>query len=489
MELLGLTSYVCFAVALVALVARLRTSFMLLVVTAPLTTVAAFNISDSSVLIYHLVWLAFTVRFVLYELGERTRLDTTWLPFLLWCLCSIPLVLFHTDTVVLNIDDVYANAAFSTQQLTQWAYLLIAIATAVYAECLLRKKVVFVDDVIGWLEAGLVLVLAIALLQQFMSVDFMNTYFRNSAHTGYNWNTSRLSSTFSEPSFLSLYISPLVALVGVRMVYRSTLKGAVLIVGSLLLCLQNQSSSAVVGVAIAAVVVTAVFLGRSLKVRVPHAIYLVVIVAIAACTFAALAGAFDSIVSSALSKLSGEGNSGTLRSQAFNHMMGVFADNFVLGIGYGTVRSYDLVSTWLSELGIVGCALFFAPFAATVVALLRGTNSAAGGGCSKLLPRTWWLRWLSCSSAFQSRTSCRSGLSSDWRSTLLGLGSRSALAGANEGCRARRVRNMPLESLWRVMPNGRRLLEAGTPASKLASCHKLAHNSLCSCPQGVGAAA
>ena len=65
MEFLGISSVAGVLVAIAACFLSVEKCFLLLVVTAPLTTVAVLNISDSSICIYHLVWLVLSVRMIL----------------------------------------------------------------------------------------------------------------------------------------------------------------------------------------------------------------------------------------------------------------------------------------------------------------------------------------------------------------------------------------------------------------------------------------
>ncbi|MBZ6006486.1 hypothetical protein K1514_11360 [Paraclostridium bifermentans] len=59
-----------------------------------------------------------------------------------------------------------------------------------------------------------------------------------------------------------------------------------------------------------------------------------------------------------LFKIKGGGVSGSERTIALMQHLQVFKDNFLFGVGFGSLRSKDLMSTWLAAMGIVGNTLF-----------------------------------------------------------------------------------------------------------------------------------
>ena len=75
-----------------------------------------------------------------------------------------------------------------------------------------RLGLVSVKSFVIALNAGLVLVLLGALFQLLLPVDIVSELYRNHVHTMYTFNKSRISSTFLEPSMLSLYLVPMMGI-------------------------------------------------------------------------------------------------------------------------------------------------------------------------------------------------------------------------------------------------------------------------------------
>ena len=68
------------------------------------------------------------------------------------------------------------------------------------------------------------------------------------------------------------------------------------------------------------------------------------------CSILVKSEAWDTL----FNKLNSVSISGMQRGKSFSHHMGVFYDNFLLGVGYGTIKGYDLVSSLLAQLGLIG---------------------------------------------------------------------------------------------------------------------------------------
>lgn len=360
MGFLGIPSYISLIAAVLALFLSVDKAFLVLVVCAPLTTMAVFNLSGTSVLIYHLVWLVVAVKFLLKLRGESERLNKLFVPFLVFALCSISFSLFSSGTLVVNVDSVYSTVKPSFQQFTQWVYLFMAVATAMMAEYLLRTGSLDSRRLYRALDVGLVIVLVVALLQLVLPADVITSLFRNSVHATYLRSGARISSTFQEPSMLSLYLIPMTCIHLVRILRKPNVFSVVVVIFSLIVCVLNNSSAAflsLIGSVVFILIGQCRLFGSG---KVSHVQILSVLGFLSVLGAVGLSGVFGDSIAHMADKMMGEGISGVERGDSIRLMWDVFLAHPFIGIGWGTARCATFFC-WLAELGIIGASLAYVP--------------------------------------------------------------------------------------------------------------------------------
>ena len=364
-----------------AVTTPLEVSLLIFIAVMPLTTVAAFNLGDNSVLIYHLVWLVVALRIVGLRTRARKPMRYPFLPFLLFALGTTPLALLNSDMTVIGVDGNIANVAFSLQQYAQLVYLAMAISTAWIYQYALEQGVVSLRRLMRAVDAGLVLVVIAALLQLVVPADVVTSLYRNSLNVGFVGEGDRISSTFNEPSMLSLYLVPLLVFKIVGLTKKFKLLDFIFIALGLLVCFLNNSSSAFLGLAVAFAPAIWILLTRGKKLLLsPTVIVLLCVVGVFA-TVAISSGMLDKPLSSLLFKLAGEGESGGVRSLNLNNTIEIFFECPLIGIGWGTIRCESLLASWLAMMGVVGVILFAVPVVRLLGSLFRGDLACLQFGC------------------------------------------------------------------------------------------------------------
>ena len=366
MELLGTTSYICLAAAILSIVLPIKRSLLLLILSAPMTTVAVCNVGENCILIYQLLWFVLACKTSCLAFVSKRNLSFPLLAFLVYSLCTIPVVLLCGNELIINVDAELANPVLSFQQITQLAYLFIAISTAWMVFFCLRQGVVEKEDILRWNDYACCFVIVVAFLQLIMPAQVITEYLRNSIHSGYIWEGSRVSSTFQEPSMTSLYLAPIIAMKCLQLVERPRLFDFILLVGSLIVCIMNSSSSALLGFAAMALSFVYLFGRSKCKFSIPRAAIVLCSCAFVFMLFVIAVGGLNETVSALMKKLAGQNVSGQTRSFNQELMMGVFYRHPIFGIGWGTARAEGLGPTWLSELGLIGILLFAIPVIKTL---------------------------------------------------------------------------------------------------------------------------
>lgn len=379
------TGYLLLAVLLALFFVKASTVFYVLVLSAPLTTVAVFEIGQDSIIFYQLVFVVLALKLLFSHIGnfsDERIVPSTIAPafwaFWIICGCSIPLALLYGDVIVVNPDAAFANVKFSFQQFSQYGYLTIAFLSCYICNRMLRSGMVSSKTIFSLLTASYVLVCALALLQLVLPAELVTELYRNANHVMYAHEGARVSSTFNEPSMLSLFIAPLFCIYLYRLVTGLSFGAFFLVVLGITVIVLNNSSSFVVGVLFALlsyILLLVKFTKR--ETRFSHKAILGFVLAFIAVLFVVGSDEFERIFSTFIGKIGGEGVSGTDRWFSFSHHLQVFLEHPLFGVGFGTVRSADLLTTWLSEIGMVGFACYVVPLALLVSRLVARGEAPA----------------------------------------------------------------------------------------------------------------
>ncbi len=356
---------------LILIIKKIDFSYYSLVFTSVLTTVVFIYLGEDNIYAFQIVFLITLIKFTWQVISNKLIISISpvfWI-FVVYCGLTIPFSLFHKNTFVMNINNIYSYVRFNYQQITQYAYLIIGFATAVMGNSLLHSKKIKIDTINRVLMYAYTFTLVFALLQHILPLEFVNTYFRNGVHVVYNFEGTRISGTFGEPSFLALYCTPLFAGYAYKFMQDFKIKYAVLSLLFIIVTLDNQSSSAVLGIIFTFILLLIFKLSeKHIKKKniILMSIFMLFFVILVILNFDSIYEVYNILVS----KLNGEGVSGSDRSGSFLYHIKIGLTN-IIPIGYGTIRSFDLLSTWLCEIGIVGVILYFAILISLCYKLLK----------------------------------------------------------------------------------------------------------------------
>lgn len=370
-------SYLLLATAVVASFLNMRALFYVYVAATAFTTLSVFDVGSSYIVLYHLLFIALVVRTIFLHVGRKTAENRCSISpifglFLLVCALSIPLALIYTDVVVMVPDGSFRNVAFSAQQFTQLGYLIIAVLSCYISNRLLHDGIATVEGIFSALTVAYVAVCLLALLQLVIPASIVNETYRNIPDVYYEFDGARVSSTFREPSMMALCIAPLFAVYLLRLIRSFSFGNLVLVCLGAIVVALNQASSFAVGVCFALFCYAFIaFAKADVRQAIDHKALLGAVFSIMAVFLIASTGIFQDVTSQLVAKINGEGVSGSERTYALQYHLQVFLEHPVVGIGFGTVRSFDLLSTWLVELGVVGIGFFVLPVCALLARLAR----------------------------------------------------------------------------------------------------------------------
>jgi len=369
--------YVIIFLIILSLFKNVSYIFYMYILFSAFTTFGLFIIGNNSIIAYHLIFV-----FLFMRVFSKLQYDSYYIKqiiyFTIYCGIAILFSLFNHDVVVLNIQDNWDYIEFSLTQVTQYFYLIIAVCSMIITYTLLKEKKVSLNHMEDFIKITAIIVIFIGIFQLFIPIDIFNFLFRNTVNAGNQTmqGVVRITSTFNEASFLAFFLCPVFCVSIYNLSNNFNFLDAVIVAGGFYITIMNNSSSFYLGLSIGILCLFfsklyVYFLGKRKKVNknrlIAGSIFLLLI--IGATIF------YSDILSEALlivtRKISGEGVSGNTRSYALAYHLNIFKEHFFIGVGYGTIRSYDLFSTWLAELGIIGTLLYFIPIIRIIYKLIK----------------------------------------------------------------------------------------------------------------------
>lgn len=384
-------SWVYACIVLVVALLPCEKVFHVFIYCIPATTIALFDVNNNSVLFYHIIFLILVMKYFFQALPSirfktrqtsKTNVSPMLWVFVIYCALTIPLAGLHTDTIVLNIENEYAFVKPAFQQVTQYLYLLIGFIACIVTNGMLQRHKSSSKTILRIIDYSYLAVMLLALLQKVIPADTISILYRNSVNTSYAFDGARISSTFQEPSMLSLFMTPMFCVYLWRVLKEFSMKNVLYLgLGTIVISL-NQSSSFFVGLFASIFAFILIKISTSAHISTTNLTLrqaLKVLIATTLCVIFAFAfwGQISAVIQVFLSKLQGEGVSGSVRAYAALHHFHVFLEHPLFGVGYGTVRSYDLLTTWLAQIGLLGFLLYAIPVVALCVRLLKVNTDTA----------------------------------------------------------------------------------------------------------------
>lgn len=257
--------------------------------------------------------------------------------------------------------------------LAQLAYLVVAVLFL-----LLAGRIVPVDHRL--VAAALWVAVVLAAVRLVTEAVWPAELIENMPGYSYQTRQGRLAGTFYEPSVLGLYLVAAAAYFGARLTrgpgWRVRVPAFVALGLVAIDTAANQSGTALLGLAVLAVVATVVFIAGTLaRPRRPvSALAVIGGVLVVAAVLTQLPAILEFTVGSAVEKT--DSSSFSNRGAANARALELVVETFGLGVGLGGNRPSSLAMFLVSCLGILGFALFVV----LAVAAIRAARGAPAAG-------------------------------------------------------------------------------------------------------------
>ncbi|MCS6104934.1 hypothetical protein DWV12_13020 [Clostridium botulinum] len=347
------------------------------------TSISIFNIGNgsTSITLFQCISLILFTKVLILILLKKINFNipiNKWLLFfVIICGLSIMFISYKTKYIVLSPDNIYTNVKFSIQCITQYGYLLLGYIVYIISIILYDNKIINISKSIRVLEYAFISVLLLGIVQVFLPIELYNEYFRNTVYINNQTflGMTRISSTNIEASMLALFITPIICMLLSKFGEINKLKYLFVAIFGIIIAVISNSSSFYFGIITYLIISIVAFFVRRKKILTPKHIIIyyisIIIIAILVILFKdyLLQG-----ITNLVEKLNSQGVSGSERTLALKTHLDVFKSNIFFGIGFGTTRSYDLFSSWLVQIGVIGMSFYIIYIIKNIFLLIKKSN-------------------------------------------------------------------------------------------------------------------
>lgn len=351
--------------------ANLKKFMMITFIMSPLTAVAIAQISsmDFSLTLPQVTAILFCVKTIWGLLTKKISLcikdvDIWIIIFLI--LSGVSLIyplLFSKGIVVLTPNNVYEPIKFTIQNITQYLYLVLGICTYISTCITCRNYSIEYDEFIKLCKTIIFILLITIIMQWIIPEQIYNLVFRSAKFSNLQYidGIIRLSGPTMEASVLSFTMLPFIGLVLNDSLRKSNFLWRIICYISISVLLTTNSISCYIGLLVLITLITVFAIKDFLKsktIKLKTLIELIIIMIIILLNISMVYNVINNSLQEIIYKILGKGISGEQRNLATTNTINVFKQYPILGVGFGSIRSYDLLSTWLAELGLLGMIVF-----------------------------------------------------------------------------------------------------------------------------------
>lgn len=398
---------------------RTRTLFYFTFFMSAFTATSMINLTNSrnSILCYYIVGSFFIVK-VIYELIikrytlKKVKILNGLFYFMIYVTISLVLpIVYSKNTLVFTPDSPFTYISFSIQNITQYLYLLFAFIIYIASYIVFTNEIKV--DMKKIIDITAFTIIILGFLQFFtyhMHFDFL--FRTNYAHLVQYLETglTRISSVTNEPSMLALFITPICVYYFVNIInglrkkklYKFDIAMFLMIIITSLL---NRASSFYLAIAIIFIILIIDLLKEIFNKKnkefiqdvLTNKVYkfvknnkfksIIVSIILLALLFVLFKIVGYRFLILAL-KLLGLDDSGSTRMELFSYHMGIFLKNLFTGVGFGTLRSNDLLSMWCAQVGLIGMIPIIYYFTSRFIYLFKNRNEENNRGVFYLILTT-----------------------------------------------------------------------------------------------------
>lgn len=276
--------------------------------------------------------------------------------FVLVCGISIIYPLFFSKGVLVHKPSgVRESLFFSLQNITQFMYLLFAYLIYICTVTYYKNSKIDEVKIINLFRIAIITVISLGIIQIIIPNEIFDMVFRD--NYGMIYSNYRMSSVNNEASFFALFITPMMGFFLINYIFKREIIDLIIVIVTLILIKFHGSSSFILGslTIIGCFFVYGIINYKQVLVKIRNRNKKrdwITYISIGICIIAGLL--LKDYLLMFIGKLSGSGESGSIRTKMFIENIKIFYRFSITGVGFGSVRSTDLLSTWLVSVGLLG---------------------------------------------------------------------------------------------------------------------------------------
>lgn len=339
---------------------KINNLFYLLLFMSFFTGTSVINIGNFSLPPAYLVLIVLAIRLLFLKkitIVMPNKLISVFFFFVTISL-SMP-ILLENRVLVLSIDDSWEYLQFTSSNITQYIYFLLSIFTYLITKKLVREQKINENEIVRVIRT-VTIILGLLSIYQLIAYIYKLPYdeiFRNSVHKNvqpYGLFT-RVYGVSGEPSMHAINV---LFLLSFNLFLNEKRWGIIFLI--FLSGLLSTSTTFAFGIVIIFLILLKRFIVK--KKRVKEILIGITIISLIIIMFNLLTLKYPVIKgfysTEIIEKLQGNNKSGSIRKETMIKHLILALKYPIFGIGFGSVRTKDLFTTWISSIGIIGFTSF-----------------------------------------------------------------------------------------------------------------------------------
>lgn len=371
---LQIIGYFLIPLGLIALFTNIRYLVYLVIFFAGFTATSVYNFGNIYGLqpsYYFALLFILKYGFMIMRKGRMYKPNNLLSLFMIISVLSFLLlaVVKTRDVMIINQQGIYTNVVFNIKNITQLLTLIFCFVVYWFMKDYFSNHPQEISVSIKILVYSAVLIGILGFYQELAYIKgwSFDPIFRNGLHGNVQPYGSfvRVYAVAGEPSMLAYFLAPIFALL--LSVPKQTIKHRVAIILFILVSgVITTSTTFILGlvVLVMKIIMDKIISLLRLRDNKNQKIGLVLpVVLMAMIPVVLIIVSFNPVIhhlliTGVLNKLQGHGQSGMERVLAFQTQLNAALKYPLLGVGYGSARSKDLLSTWLGNVGFIGTGMF-----------------------------------------------------------------------------------------------------------------------------------